>query len=70
VGFDRDLEVIPVVWPPVIILPEPIIIKGPIIIKQEPTEYCMLEEFFKTNPNGICGIACPCSKCSTWCVSY
>lgn len=29
---------------------------------------CMVEEFFKTNPNGICAISCPCPRCSIQCV--
>ena len=27
------------------------------------TEPCRVEEFFKENPKGICGIYCPCPKC-------
>ena len=30
-------------------------------------EVCMVEEFFKNNPNGTCMIACPCRKCRVYC---
>ena len=28
---------------------------------------CMIDEFFKENPNGVCGMSCPCPKCTPWC---
>jgi hypothetical protein len=30
-------------------------------------EPCLIEEFFKNNPDGVCMIACPCSRCSPKC---
>ena len=27
---------------------------------------CMVEEFFKKNPNGVCMISCPCKKCTPY----
>jgi hypothetical protein len=52
-------------WPVIPWKPEPSPwIKRP--IPMEPTivfnEPCMIEEFFKTNPNGLCMIACPCPR--------
>lgn len=31
------------------------------------TQLCLVEEFFKSNPQGTCCIACPCPKCTVRC---
>jgi len=61
----KDLEIIEIP-----IIPEvPVVPDFPNIINPNDkwlfgaSEICMIEEFFKSNPNGVAMISCPCSRC-------